>query len=310
MPCFLEVYKEFNQAGAIYADFSAYESLASDDRSSSLPAYGSFAFVNPHYLSRHVAYSLGHRPITISEEEDDFVLLLPEKYKEAEKEILDWYKKNAQEGQRIRLIWLENGQSFFSYRLDIAPQTGNCIEDPIFVLVSEANMPDMVYGNIANGALFIPVENIQTPSAELNQVMANYFDSDQVSFATFSLYSLVDSQIREARQTMIFYSVLLCILVLIFCSVIFQNVLNYFDQHQQRLAVQQLMGFMLRDKYKSLFLLSLLSAPLVYLASALMMKSWSLIWLVLAFLLFELFLLGVFILRQEGKDVLRVIKGG
>ncbi|MDO5016283.1 MAG: DUF1430 domain-containing protein [Eubacteriales bacterium] len=309
-PYFKEAYRDFNRDGAIYADFEDYSPTTHELLPPDFPAYRMSAMVNPNYLKEHPAYDLDNKVVTIAEDEVDSVVLIPEKYKEHEQDILAWREKNALAGQKVRLIWLQNNQSFFTYRLDIAPQTGNCVLDPILIVVSENNTLDGMYGNLASRSLLIKTQNPAEPGIEVNEVLGKYFPSDKVRFITYGVYDLVNSQIQKARQTILFYAVILLILFITMCSVIMQNISNYFNQHKQRLAVQHFLGFTHLDKYKVLLGLTLLSFPIVYVISALILHDWSVIWLVAIILFVELFTAGIFIARNERKNIIKVIKGG
>lgn len=307
---FRKVYIDFNRSGSIYADFSEYASLSSDNQNPELPSYASIAFVNNNYLRQHPVLDLQQQPVAIAEDEEDFVLLVPEKYKDNKQEILNWHKKNLQQDQKLRIIWLEDNQSSFTYRLDIKPEAGNCVREPVLAVVSECNLPNSVYSNLASSALFIPVANTELPSPEVNQVMGKYFDSSQVSFACFGVYSLVSAKIQAEKRTVLLLGILLITLFSIFCSVILQTVRNYFEQHKQRLAVQHFMGFKLIDKYRRLLNITLLTYPIVYYASARILNNWQVISFALLALVLELFVVLIFVIRNERKNILQVIKGG
>lgn len=310
MPHFREAYREFNRDGAMYVDFEDYSPTTRELLPADFSAYRMSAMVNPNYLKKHPAYDVDNQAVTIAEDEVDSVALIPEKYKEHEQDILAWREKNAQAGQKVRLIWLRNNQSFFTYRLDIAPQTGNCVLDPILIVVSENNTSDGMYGNLASRSLLIKTKNPAEPSIEVNDALGKYFPSDKIQFITYGVYDLVNSQIQKARQTILFYAVILLVLFITMCSVIMQNISNYFNQHKQRLAVQHFLGFTRLDKYKVLLSLTLLSCPIVYVISSLILHDWSVIWLVAIILLVELLTAGIFIARNERKNIVKVIKGG
>lgn len=310
MPRFKEAYRDFNRDGAIYADFEDFSPSTRELLSADFPAYRMSAMVNPNYLKEHPAYDLDNQAVLIAEDEVDKVVLVPEKYKGNEQEILAWCEKIAQAGQKVRLIWLQNGQSFFTYRLDIAPQTANCVLDPVLMVVSENNTSEGMYSNLASRSLLIKTKNPAEPGIEVNDALSKYFPTDKIRFITYGVYDLVNSQIQKARQNILFYTLILIVLFITMCSVILQNIRNYFNQHKQRLAVQHFLGFTRLDKYKVLLGLTLLSFPIVYVVSSLILQDWSVIWLVAIFLLVELFTAAIFIARNERKNIVKVIKGG
>ncbi|WP_193373878.1 hypothetical protein [Brevibacillus sp. CF112] len=95
--------------------------------------------------------------VHISEDTSDFILLVPEKYRNKEKEILDYFtkvRKNLVEvdenrfqvevpdrvrNQRLSIIWTANNQKIFSFNPEVFPLENNMIVDPIIRVVTEKN---------------------------------------------------------------------------------------------------------------------------------------------------------------------------
>lgn len=302
-------YLDFNRAGAVFADFVAYEPQTLDLTQYGTPALAQFAMVNPNYLRLFPACDADGQPIEIREDDGDYILLAPEKYRAQEAQLRQMHSYSTKPGQQIRIIWMRDGQSFFTWRLDLAPEDGNSITDPILYVMTEQGGAGF-WSNMTNGVLFIPVEHPDDPAPEIAAVMEKHFDTSRASFPAFGVYSLVAEQVQTARRNILLYGAVLALLLVILCFVVLQNTLNYFEQHRQLLAVQRCMGFRAIDKYRGLALLSLLTCAAAYLVSALLLRDWAVLPLSLGAALLELCAAAAFILHNERTSVLRTLKGG
>lgn len=130
-------YLDFNRAGAVFADFVAYEPQTLDLTQYGTPALAQFAMVNPNYLRLFPACDADGQPIEIREDDGDYILLAPEKYRAQEAQLRQMHSYSTKPGQQIRIIWMRDGQSFFTWRLDLAPEDGNSITDPILYVMTE-----------------------------------------------------------------------------------------------------------------------------------------------------------------------------
>ena len=310
MSGFKSAYLEFNKAGAIWADFDAYMQNVKPGDAQTVAGFQIVAFVNPNYLEHYPVYGMDGKPVSVSENDDCFVLLIPEKYKNDEEQILSLHKNNAQQGQTIKIIWMRDHQAFFTYRIDIEPSKGNCIIDPVCIVVTESNMTTDWYSNIDSAALFVAVDNADNPSPEINAIMGKHFDINKVTFRVFGVYALINTQILATKQTIAFYSLILAVLFLLITIVTFQSVLNYFEQNKLRLTIQSCMGFKIVSKYRDIIAIVLLSYPIVSLASALINQKISAYILSLSVTIVEFVILYVSVRINERKSALRVIKGG
>lgn len=301
---FKAAYKDFNQNGAIYADFEAYE-IHEDFLQKEI---NKTAIVNKNYLKANPVYDVYGQAFELNDNDKDYIILVPEKFKRNEQEIITLHKANADSEQNIKIIWIKNEQAFFSYNLNIEPEKGNLVTDPILTIISDENSP--WYMNIVSAVFYIPVNNPDSPSTEINNIMEKYFDTDQVTFAAFGVYTLVSEQIQTATRRIMIYMVLLVILAIIAAFVLFQNVLNFFDQFKQRLAVQYCLGFRVIDKYKELVCLNLISSLIELIVCMVIKLSFRtlLFWLIIT--VAESVVLLFSIIINEKRKILSVLKGG
>ena len=133
----------FNQRGAIYANFSHYSPESRDELVSLLKDdyKVNYAVVNPNYIKENYIYDKAGNTIDIAETEFDYILLVPEKYHDLEKEIREYHaflknghgivcedpdcpdhadhadKKEVSivRNQRIKIIWTKSGYFIVIY---------------------------------------------------------------------------------------------------------------------------------------------------------------------------------------------------
>lgn len=149
------LYPLLNKMGALFIDARSYrESVLLLNRNSRNIRSIS---VNLNYLQEFPVYDAQGNPVNISEDTSDFILLVPEKYRNKEKEILDYFtkvRKNLVEvdenrfqvevpdrvrNQRLSIIWTANNQKIFSFNPEVFPLENNMIVDPIIRVVTEKN---------------------------------------------------------------------------------------------------------------------------------------------------------------------------
>lgn len=301
---FRDAYQEFNRRGAIFADFENYEKLEDDN---SLEKYQECAIVNRNYIIHNPVKDEEGNPVSIPDSEDIY-LLVPAQYKSFQQEIIRYHQSDLREEQQIQILWIQDGQSFFTYRMDIEAETGNRVKDPMIYI-----MPDQKgiwYGNIASGYLLIPVQDTVDPSREVNEIMGRYFDSAQVNFKAVSVYATVNEQIQTSLRNSILLGLLMLVLFGLASFVMIQNANTYFEQNNLRLAVQHCMGFRFWDRYQELLLIFLGTSVLELTIAGMIWQLPLALWIGLLVAGMELIILYVFLRINEGKKVLRTLKGG
>lgn len=129
------LYYNINKEGAIWADFSGYAPVLREIERIK-PVYAKmYVTVNPNYLKKNILYDIHNNPISISETESDFILLVPDKLKGFESKIIDiakhikrgFGKGSITDKQEIKIIYTKSNQRLFSYRFDVNPTDGNMV---------------------------------------------------------------------------------------------------------------------------------------------------------------------------------------
>lgn len=239
-----QLYFNVNEDGAIWADFSNY-SPAQYKMNSAATNYDyerDWVTVNPNYLKSNLIYDVNNQPIAISEDDADLVLLVPDKYKENEKDIINLWEKmklgyaenEMTRNEKIKIIYTKSNQKIFSYESDVNPDDGNMVTDSIVRVITEKNGVDWDY-DITIGFGGNPIKIKVDPSFDpekyiimkLQEVgLEKYVDkivpaNDGVAFESKSVYELL-----------IFIIGGLIILTIAMVIIILQNVYCFFEQYK------------------------------------------------------------------------------
>ena len=281
-----ELYFYFNKRGAILADFKIYEPGQEINRKLRKDAYEiNNITVNPNYLKENIVLDAEGNRIYIDENETEYMLLVPESYRQFEKQIIEYHesekdsrlkasghaKKESADphelpsyheqsvlpDQDIKIIWTKSNQQLFSYKLDINPRENNMVKDPIIRVVTESNGDLFDYGIIFDGGepLKIKYDDSSAASDYIQSVLANYYDPNYFQFPVVNLFTMVEDQIYGFRIRMLYNSAIIIAMFGIIFTIILQNVLNYFKQNRVKLAIQKFHGYRNVDKYKGYFIL-------------------------------------------------------
>ncbi|GFZ34302.1 hypothetical protein CSC2_48280 [Clostridium zeae] len=259
----VSLYHTINKEGAIMADFYNFSpskhNLLLENGS---PLYAANrAVVNPNYLMVNPVYDELGNSINIKEDETSCVLLIPESFKDYEHDIRDYYQKQLSSSnikdQKIKIIYTKSSQRLFSYELDINPDNGNMVEDPILKVITEKNDAKSERTNIIGkmgNPIKIKVLKGSNPQEyiklKLKEVgLEKYVDkispvNDGIAFESANVYKLLSFIVGG-----------LLVLIISITLIITQNIYCFFEQYKKHLAVRQFHGYKTIDKYKEYFIL-------------------------------------------------------
>lgn len=259
-----ELYPAFNATGALYIDTRDYEqsSLLLNQGFSGILSIT----VNPNYLKAYPIYDHYGSPIQLSEETTDWILLVPEQYREREKEIRQYFDEDKEmrnfylmkdEGQKMKIIWINSDQYIFSLNPDVFPEARNSILDPIIHVKTEQNHLFTYRSGIKGFGLNDPlkvklIDQDPVLTYEKIRPMIEQQKLDNIiTIVTFRQYvsEELDNLYQEIRNA--FFTMLGIIGIFIF--LIAQNLLIIFQKHQKRLVIKRLFGIGFFKTYQSVF---------------------------------------------------------
>ncbi len=256
-----KIYSIFNTAGALYIDAKDYEqsSLLLNQGFSGILSIT----VNPNYLKTHPIYDSNGNPVQISEETTDWILLVPEQYREREKEIRQYFDEDEEmrnfylvkdEGQKMKIIWLQSHQYIFSLNPDVYPKERNSILEPIIHVKTEHNNL-FTYRSGIKGAGFNDPLKIrlieQDPMLtyeEIRPMIVKQKMDNIITIVSFQQHvsEELDDLYQEIKNS--FFSILGIISVFIFLIV--QNLLITFHKHQKIFVIKRLFGIGFTKTYQ------------------------------------------------------------
>jgi hypothetical protein len=318
-----QIYIYFNKKGAIMADFSEFTPMVRPMRlkETKYPYESDNVWVNENYLKLNPIYDINGNAVSISENDEREIILVPEKYKKYEKAIIaknkfwnsgygnDTFAQNRQ----IKIIWIKNNQSIFSYNLDVSPNNNNCVTDAFVNIRTENNggLSDyaIVFGYSGN-PFKIKLDSSISVDKNIRPELKKYGYSQYISKIS-KVNEMVAADSSTVKQKMYLYLGIALLLLIGLILIILQNVFNFFNQYKQYLAIRYLHGYGIFEKYKEYFALMLASWIVISagLYSFRLVDLYFQIKLSLIIILFELIASIVLILIQEKKNITNVIKG-
>lgn len=256
------LYPLLNRMGAVYIDAGDYEQIALRLNRNSIRSIS----VNLNYLYEFPVYDAQKKPVKISEDTSDLILLVPEKYRNLEKDILDYIKKTRKsraEGdenlfkvkipdsvrnQQYKIIWIANGQKIFSFNPDVFRLENNMIVDPIIQVITEKNSlvadkANMMTGGGGRDPLKVKLINrdseqtFKTLEPVLKRLKLDDNLTSLISVDQYVLEQIYDLQ--KQRKQLLFISLGLVAGLLV---LVVQNLSVFFSKYQRRFIVRRLFG--------------------------------------------------------------------
>ncbi len=258
------MYLYFNAKGAILANFSEY----SPDIRSMRISQTKYEYqrdnvtVNPNYLNKYPIYDENNKRIVIPESDSDYTVLVPNKYKNSEKNIrnmlqifINGYSEQNIKNENIKIIWTKSNQKVFSMLMDVNPNEGNYVENPIIRVLTDSNGAlsdyDTILG-IDTNPFKIKVDNYLNPGDTIRPVLQQFGYNKYVKTIS-NVDEEVASEITDVRQLLQYLSLTLLLSGIAIVIVILQNIYNYFKKYKTYIAIKQLHGYKLIDNHKLFF---------------------------------------------------------
>jgi len=292
-----DLYPALNDRGALYVYAGMYEPIALQQ---GLPAgYFRSMQVNPNYLSEYPIVDKDGNSVTVSEEEIDWVLLVPMKYRTNEDQILQFFRlqrfgnaemesradfekrifnrdvPEAIQNQSIRIIWIKDNQRVFTFNPLVAPEDGNCIVDPIVEVMTIHN--SMAFDRI-NGINGMPGTGIKVKlingdtTATLNELRGLlkelHLDDNLLHLVTLNDYALFRLQELQQEFQTEFVGVLLVFVLFIVLAI--QTVTLLFEQNARSATVRKLLGYPFFIRHRYFFLTLSVTWSVMYIVSLLL----------------------------------------
>ena len=290
-----------------------------------------YILVNPNYLRVFPIYDKDGRAVEIPEDTRDLVLLVPEKYREKEREIVNFFADLGcgrgipnpegtvpeREQQSIRIIWLKNNQEVFSFNPDVFPKENNLINDPIIQVVTEQNSTFCDRHSILGGGATDPlkVKLIDRDPKRTYELLKPHLiqlglESNLQHLVT--VYQVFLDQIYNTQREMEMITLLIIALLAVLVILVVQNLTIFFSKYQRRFIIERIFGIGFFRTYRVYFFMFAALWLLQLLLSAGIAKRFDqtlfLVVAVLAAVEFVGSLVALGIIERKNK--IKVVKGG
>lgn len=258
-----DLYPILNKMGAVLIDSKDYEELELI-RNKDYKGIRSVT-VNNNYLHEFPLYDIHNQRVQVTEDMENWILLVPEKYQNREKEILryfgEWRKPaieyeekrmhrevpNHLRNRKIDIIWIKNDQEIFSFNPDVYKSNHNKIKDEIIEVMTEKNSfvgeRDLILGGGANDPLKIKLIDRDaglTYKALEPELKRLGLDDNLKYLVTVDQNILKD--IYDLQKTMKMLFVVTSGLIVGILFLVTQNIIVYFNKNQQKIVVHRLFG--------------------------------------------------------------------
>lgn len=308
-----QAYRYFNEHGAILADFDDFvednykENMEHFDH---LEYRAAQAVVNPNYLQQfHICDAYGHT-IAVSEDAEHMMALVPMKYKADEAALVADYRQRLAED--IEIIWIADGQKAFSFRIDINPANGNCVEEPVLLVVTLGNT-DRAHWYYTEDYVGEPLKvkalsDRVNAKEEILKTYYQYYDSENCRLVLANVYGNVAADIARMKTAAYGTAGMTAAFAMLLAVLIGQSLYLYFEECRQKIAVMRLMGVNFWGRYSGLLGNILASWVVIGLLSVLFQRGAAVMTVSLGGLALELVGLTALIRHNEMKRVVSILK--
>ncbi|WP_282191333.1 hypothetical protein [Adlercreutzia caecimuris] len=257
----LDLYPKAVDNGALYVDALQYRPDALNDGTK----YRSIV-VNPNYLNRYPIEDAAGNFVNVEEGESDWVLLAPERYRNDEQGIRDWWRAQRDSlsegdmvwcgrtvddppaGQAVRIIWTADDQAVFAFSPEVGVESAGNVTDPIVEVMTLANSYAFDRANAVTGgpegALKVPLENGNTTQAynQYRDLLAEAGLDDNVK-QVVSMEGAVFETMRSFRDMLsgLCWQLVAVLVVTLFVSV--QSASFLLEADGRRVAIRHLYGY-------------------------------------------------------------------
>ena len=153
----------------------------------------------------------------------------------------------------LNIIYVKNGQYYFTFNHDVSLRSGNMVKDPIAIVYTGNVHPSILTHHFGNGFYFFT--DASDPFNEIFPLLlAHGLESAILRIdAVYDQKGLLINELRNALATMIIFSLVLLSVNLI---VTYNLVANYFEKNKKKIFIKNLFGYDSLDR-NNLFIIRL-----------------------------------------------------
>ena len=229
--------------------------------------------INNNYLKQNPIYDENGKRIDLSEYENKFVMtiLVPEKYKRVEKEVIDSYQKYCDfrseftaQKLSLQLIYVKDNQKYFSMNPLLAADKNFEYVDPIAIVINNCSIaPDSASAYMTQGYYYFHIDNPNDPYESMNETIKKLgMENNFITIA--SLYNFVEQKFYSTAQLMNIYFILAVICTVPYVVSLLATITNYIERKKQILAVKYINGCSFFKLHYKLFLGTIFTWAIIF----------------------------------------------
>ncbi|WP_242311543.1 DUF1430 domain-containing protein [Bacillus cereus group sp. BfR-BA-01331] len=310
---FKNLYKELEDQGAIYIAPSYYYFNQKDNELNPNPwgIEGKQIVINKNYLSLNPIYGIDYNKVQLPKpNKSEITVLVPKRYEEYQEDIKTTVKKDYSmmlnhenpNSVQIKILYVKNEQSYFTFTTQMAVDTNHQIIDPIVVILTHEFEPMYTSSSIAMGYGYY-TKNVanEFPFKKTKETIEKY-NFDNIWSPVSIAYSLVEQKISNDTEKLQL-TIISCTLFLVLSAVLlFFSAIYYLEMFKQVLALQWVFGYSFFEKHNVVYLALLVFWQFSFMVCFFLSNNrWLLFKISLGLAICDILLMSILLIAKERK---------
>ena len=328
-----QLFKYTNDRGAILISFSDEYRL--EQTGEKYPNTSKYArktvLINNNYLKINPIYSNDGKVVNVNESDDRLTVLIPEIYKNEEKELRKYLEKEYHlqkykvtnmflkdlgekppliENIVLNIIWVKNNQSYFTFDMSLASDTDNRFYNGIGMVLTNANGNEAAWYDsvVGNRGYFIKLTDGKVPYNSIKHEIEHLGLQEYYPELINAYEELGDIIQMHLDRTYQFLVVLSVVLLAYLCISIFTT-LNYLEQFKYKHTIQTIHGYSYFIKHR-MYLIVTNSIWVMSIFISSFLGKFDFVGLIFFVSLLENIVIYLLIKKGERKKLIQIIKEG
>lgn len=336
-----ELFKYYNNKGGLlvspsnyfsYNNFYGKESL--NTRKEYDPIDGIALEINAEYLRQNPIRDTNGNIISIEDEYGDYlIILVPEKYKEDEENLLQLYKEIYQFRRfvnediyneymniekvdhpeiKIKIIYTENGQESFLYNPLLEEENQNSIIDSVHIVINSENIGGDSYTKyVSSNEFFAKIDgSVEGDAYSKVYEVIKELDMEKDILSAYTLYSNVDSYIIKVENEIKEYIISVIITLFLEILLTIYMIINYIQRNKYINAIRKINGYSYIKRHNKLILL-IVGTWMAILIGGYVLRIFSfmeVLKVIIPLALLEILIMYLVLKKIENDEILSVLK--
>ncbi|MEC2294276.1 DUF1430 domain-containing protein [Bacillus subtilis] len=288
--------------------------------------------ISPNYLKVNTIKGINGKTITekkLTFDQNTLNLLVPKKYAKYKEKILKAYKDQfffdkvevdnmynkeiqqplntlKKEQLKIKIIYTQNNQEYFTYNSMLGNNKNNIV-DPIAIVFTD-NVDSSVIGAYATSSLFFSDASKGMAYDHIIPYL-DKTDTKELIGSAISVYQELSNQIARIQNQFIQNLIGLAITLILSVAFLISYIWSYYSANAYRLYLKEIFGYSYWARNKSLIMLSTVSNCLIGICFSIYYKIYELIGLIVLFIGIEMIILYFLSLYLNRKNMNKILKG-